>query len=49
MEAGYGALTQNCSPCPVRGCAPLASLVATRVQKDQRGSGRKGIAERCTR
>ncbi len=33
MEAGDGALNQYRSPCPVRGCPPLASLAATRVSK----------------
>lgn len=33
MEAGDGALTLIRSPCPVRGCPPLASLDAMRVQK----------------
>lgn len=29
------------SPCPVRGCPPLASLAATRVAEGRHGSGRK--------
>ena len=33
MEAGDGALTLIRSPCPVRGCPPLASLTAMRVSK----------------
>ena len=47
MEAGDGALTLNRSPCPVRGCPPLASLAAMRDPKIGGVQGGKGKAERC--
>ena len=45
MEAGDGALNQHRSPCPVRGCPPLASLVATQVPKIGVVRAGKGKAE----
>lgn len=40
MKAGDGALTRGQAPCPVTGCPPLASRVATLVSGDRHVSDR---------
>lgn len=41
MKAGDGALTRGLEPCPVTGCAPLASRTATLVLVDRHVLGWK--------